>query len=799
MHTIEVLGAHGSLGANEDCVSFKIGKNILIDAGNVLHALGDQVNEIEHVFISHAHFDHIRDLPFMIESYFLQREKVLNIYASETTINAIKVHLFNGIIWPPFHEIPHPELKQPLLALNVIGSNKNININELTVKPFQTNHCDGSLGFIIEQDKQSCIICSDTYLSDELSQVINHTENATSLFIETSFPNQMHTLAETSKHLTPALLEQQLSEIKHPIEVFLYHLKPATQQQVKHEILELFQQDRNYHFGGFLESGQRIQVFDQAPQIHETGLSTENLSSSELASILKISQALSGNYQIEQLLEMVIDEAMLFSQADAGTLYRFDKETQALNFTVIRNNELNIKLGGSESKLDWPALPLYIDNLPNAQMVAAVCALTKQPMLIDNVYHNEEFDFSGARDFDKKTGYHSQSMLVVPLLAKDNELLGVMQLINKKDSNQQTIAFSQADQESTMALASQAALSISNAILVNEMEALFEAFASSINVAFDKKCFFTGKHINQVAELAEIISHAINEDDGLYANINYSSEMLHTIKIAALVHDVGKIATPESVLHKATKLHTMFDLIELVKVRFQLYKQTLQTQPDSNNPEQIHQIQQIDKDLEFLINMNSGREFLADEDAARIEQIANIEFEFDGQTYPLLTEHEKANLLIRRGTLTDEERLLIQDHAALSLEMLQNLPFPEKYGKIVDIAANHHEKLNGQGYPRGLNAEQLTLEDEILALADIYEALSSAHRPYKKPMTLAQVVDILCNMANHGEIDGNLVRFFFEAGIYKRFNHRLNPGQITDFELSLKSDQFMSIYPKSIQ
>lgn len=196
-------------------------------------------------------------------------------------------------------------------------------------------------------------------------------------------------------------------------------------------------------------------------------------------------------------------------------------------------------------------------------------------------------------------------------------------------------------------------------------------------------------------------------------------------------------------------------------------------------------LQQLEEDEEFLNSMNSGREYLAPEFAERIHQISQVRYPFKTQSRPLLEADELLNLCIQRGTLNDAERQIIMNHASLSLEMLQTLPFPEKYGQIVDIAANHHEKLNGKGYPRGLTAETLTLEDQIMVLADLYEALSSRERPYKSPMALHQVVDILCDMANQGEIDKTLLRFFFEQGVYKHYNIHLNPEQITDFELKL--------------
>lgn len=794
---IDILGAHGSAAQEQHCTSFKLGKNILIDAGHVIAPLGESVIDIEHILLTHSHFDHIRDLPFIIETYYERRTQPLKIYGLPSTLDVLKNHLFNGLIWPKFHQITHPNFQENSIEFIPLTLKVPIELEAFSFTPFAANHTIECCGYVVQHSGNACVISADTYLSEQLTEVIQQTPNVTSLFIETSFPSRLGDLAQVSKHLTPRLLAEQLRPIKNPLNVYLYHLKPSFQTEIVREVADHFGADSHHHIAGFLESGQRIAAFSLTPS------TTNNLSEipcsaqqKQLTALLTIAQALSSEHNIDHLLDMIVDEAMRFTHADAGTLYRFDKIRQQLNFTVVKNNSLAIHMGGTQQEITWPALPLYQDTIPNNHMVAVTCALKKHPLNINDVYANTHFDFKGTRDFDSRTGYRSKSMLVVPLLTKDDELLGVLQLINKRDPDQGSIPFSEQDQVNTLALASQAALSLANALLVQQMEDLFESFATAINKAFDKKCNFTGIHIMHVAELAVLISHAINDDKTVYADVHYSHETLHSIKIAALVHDIGKISTPEFVLHKATKLQKNIDRIDLIALRIELAKQAIlikalsQQLPDGVSVDsilEVHQmaLQQLEEDEEFLNSMNSGREYLAPELAERIHQISQVRYPFKTQSRPLLEADELLNLCIQRGTLNDAERQIIMNHASLSLEMLQTLPFPEKYGQIVDIAANHHEKLNGKGYPRGLTAETLTLEDQIMVLADLYEALSSRERPYKSPMALHQVVDILCDMANQGEIDKTLLRFFFEQGVYKHYNIHLNPEQITDFELKL--------------
>ncbi|WP_019557273.1 HD domain-containing phosphohydrolase [Thiomicrorhabdus arctica] len=792
---IEILGAHGSAAQAHHCTCFKLGENILLDAGDAMASLGEKVVYIEHILLTHSHFDHIRDLPFIIETYYEKRQTPLKIYGLPRTLEALENHLFNGVIWPPFHQIIHPNFKKNSIEFIPITFDTPFELGVFQFTPFPSNHTVDCCSYLIRHANSACIISSDTYLTHHLNEVIHQNPDVTSLFIECSFPSRLEALAKLSKHLTPKLLKEQLSGIHRPIHTYLYHLKPNFEAEITQEIAQNFNSESLHQISGFLESGQSIDLFSEKPVVTRIPSSIYCAGQQkQLTALLNISQILSSEHNLEHLLDMIIDEAMKFTQADAGTLYRYNKTQQQLEFTVVRNNTLNIHMGGTQQEITWPNVSLYQDEVPNISMVAATCALEKRPLKITDVYSETHFDFSGTRAFDKRTGYQSKSMLVIPLLTKDNELLGVLQLINKHNEHQESIAFSEQDQTNTMALASQATLSLSNALLVHQMEDLFESFATAINIAFDEKCSFTGIHIRHVAKLAELISHAIHQDDTVYADIHYSHETLHSIKIAALVHDIGKISTPEFILHKATKLEKNIDRIHLVALRIELAKQAILIEGLSqylprgltldNLLEKHHSAMQLlEEDGAFLHKMNSGRESLAPGSAERIHQIAQRQYPFKGKNRPLLESDEVLNLCIQRGTLNETERQIIMNHARLSLEMLQTLPFPEKYGQIVDIASNHHEKLNGQGYPRGLTAHELTLEDQIMVLADLYEALSSKERPYKAPMAINQVVDILCDMANKGEIDKTLLRFFFEKGIYKQYNTYLNPEQITDFEL----------------
>ncbi|WP_051145061.1 HD domain-containing phosphohydrolase [Thiomicrorhabdus sp. Kp2] len=295
--------------------------------------------------------------------------------------------------------------------------------------------------------------------------------------------------------------------------------------------------------------------------------------------------------------------------------------------------------------------------------------------------------------------------------------------------------------------------------------------------------------------LTKIIARGINEDQSTYQEVQYSADDFHEIKIAALLHDVGKIATPEFIMQKSTKLEKVYDRIDAIKHRIEILKrdaqieylesQLSQTTPSIAQIEFENKIKQLDEDFAFLKKHNRGESYLQDAELMRIEQIAKQSYTINGQIQPILNPDEITNLSIRAGTLNQEEREKIMDHARVSLEILSTLPFPKKYQRVVNIAANHHEKLDGSGYPRGLTDSDIALEDRILILSDLYEALSSQHRPYKDPNPLSQIFNILCSMANEGHIDKKLLKFFYESGTYKQYNQFLNAQQIDEITFTL--------------
>ncbi len=528
--------------------------------------------------------------------------------------------------------------------------------------------------------------------------------------------------------------------------------------------------------------------------------SYEQAQAARLHRLSQIGIALSAERDVNKILEMIVDEAMLFTNADAGTLYIVDEDANCLRFKILKNRTLEVHQGGtSNHPVDLPPVPLEVDGMPNLINISSQAALTGEIINIPDVYEAIGFDFSGPKKYDAQTGYRSKSMLVVPMKNHDNDIIGVLQLLNAKDPVSGTvISFPKEHETMIISLASQAAVAIDNARLIKELKELFDAFIQSIAMAIDEKSPYTAGHIRRVTELTMMLANKVNEtENGPFEDVFFTNEELEELRIAAWLHDVGKITTPEYIIDKSSKLETIFDRIELVKTRFALIrelkeKEALRQKVDclQNKNARDAEIAEIDirlraelallnEDLDFVLHCNRPSEFLDEAKLERLRQIAYKTYVLNGQKYRYLTDNELENLSIRKGTLTRDERKIIENHALVGIKILNQLPFPRKLAKVPEYAGGHHEKLDGSGYPFGLTAEQLSLQARIMAIADIFEALTARDRPYKRPMKLSTALDILKKMSEQSHIDPDLYRLFIDSGIYLEYAAReLNKEQI---------------------
>ncbi|MFA4917064.1 MAG: HD domain-containing phosphohydrolase [Syntrophales bacterium] len=507
-----------------------------------------------------------------------------------------------------------------------------------------------------------------------------------------------------------------------------------------------------------------------------------------------IGAALSAERKVERLFEMIVDEAIRYTRAEGGTLYIMSDDETVLQFTIVQNDTLNVRMGGTSGNITWPPVMLKnTDGSPNYANVSAYAAISGEVVNIPDVYNASGFNFEGTRKFDAETGYRSRSMLVVPMRNYENDIIGVLQLLNAVDTvTGEVTVFSLENQKMAESLASQAAVALSSNRLIYDLENLLESFIKTIAAAIDEKSPYTGGHIRRVAGLTMAIAKKINEAREVpYADVYFNEDQMEELRIAAWLHDVGKITTPEYIIDKATKLEAKYDRIELLKTRFEIIKrdneiELLKKIIQKSNPdrevvvaEDDTFIEALKEDINFLVAANSGSEYLDDEMIEKLKSIGQRQWLMDGKPQPLLNDNEIYNLSIRRGTLAVEERNIINNHVALTHKMLSQLPFPKKLRHVPDYAAAHHEKLDGTGYPSGLKGDQLSLQSRILALADVFEALISDDRPYKKENTVPEAMQIMELMVKDHHLDSDLFDLFVKEHVYDCIKEETGNGPAT--------------------
>ena len=512
---------------------------------------------------------------------------------------------------------------------------------------------------------------------------------------------------------------------------------------------------------------------------------------------------LSSEPNTRALIERILHEAKLLTYADGGTLYllKDDLQMPRLEFALVLNDTLNINMGGrGGTAVTLPPISLYdSDGSRNLHNVATSAALQRKVINVEDAYSDTRFDFSGTREFDSKTGYHSRSFLAVPLLNHENDVVGVLQLINARDAHSGDISsFSERTESLVSALASYAAIALTNQILVQELKNLLDAFIRCIAQAIDAKSRHTSAHCQKVPVLMEMIAQAAHNDDTVFRDFILNDDDWYELRVAAWLHDCGKLSTPDSVLDKATKLHLMHDGIDTVHVRFaSLRQQKIAAfyQAIAENPAARAELQvtldnalaQLEADRQFIATANKGGEFMAPEAKERVKQIAAQQWlDADNQLQPLLTDMEIYNLCIERGTLTSEERGVINNHMAVTIDMLESLPFPKKLRRVPEYAGGHHEKMDGTGFPRGLKREQMSLPARMMAIADIFEALTARDRPYKPPMKISMALGILKKMRHDNHIDPDLYELFVRSRVWEKYaKDALLPEQLDISDASI--------------
>ena len=538
--------------------------------------------------------------------------------------------------------------------------------------------------------------------------------------------------------------------------------------------------------------------------------------------LTRVGVALSSEKNHGRLMELILKSAKELTRADGGTIYSRTDDDH-LRFEIMLTDSLDLALGGTSGRpIELPPLPLFDDDgHPNDHMVAVRAVSSGATVNVPDAYDAPGFDFSGTRDFDRRTGYRSRSFLTVPMRNHEEEIIGVLQLINaRRPSSGAVVAFTEEDQQLVECLASEAAITLTKERLIADHRRLFEAFVELIAIAIDDKSPYTGNHCRRVPILTMMLAEAVaNASEGPLAGFTMDDDGRYELKIAAWLHDCGKVTTPEAVIDKATKLQGIFDRIQLVDARFEIVQRDAEiarlraelkarcpedASPEDASPEDasagetfdaaaadadlqsLHATLQADRD--FLHEANKGAEFMSTERQQRVREIGARRWSSDlaGEERTLLSASEIENLTVQRGTLTADERGIIKNHAVTSIKMLESLPYPKNLTRVPEFAGGHHERMDGKGYPRGLRREQMSIQARIMGIADIFEALTAGDRPYKKAMTLSQALTILGQLKLDQHIDPDLFDVFVRERVYEKYARQfLKPEQIDEVDLSV--------------
>ena len=521
---------------------------------------------------------------------------------------------------------------------------------------------------------------------------------------------------------------------------------------------------------------------------------------SRIARLNEIGIALSAERNMNIVCDKILKGAMELTNADGGSLYTMTDDKRHLEFAIVCTHSLGIHMGGDSGKpINFPPIELYVSGKPNMNMVVSSAVHDDHAINIPDAYHAEGFDFSGTRKFDQTTGYRTQSILTIPMKNHENEIIGVLQLINALDEDSgKVIEFGREDQQLAESLASQAAVAMTNTRLIEEQRELFEAFIKLIASAIDEKSPYTGGHCKRLPELTMMIAQACDrEQQGPLKDFHMTDKDRYELRIAGWLHDCGKVTTPEYVIDKSTKLETIYDRINTVDTRFEVLKrdariemlekklQRLADDPgaDTGDLERAceDRIRRLDDDRDFVRTSNVGGEFMDEALQQRIRDISQYRWiDAHGVNARLLDDDEVMNLIIQRGTLNDAERQIINNHIVVTINMLDALPFPKHLKNVPEYAGGHHERMDGKGYPRGLTREQMSLQARMMGIADIFEALTASDRPYKTGKKLTECLRILGFMKLDHHIDPDIFDVFIRDKVYLTYAKKFLPKEQID-------------------
>ena len=477
----------------------------------------------------------------------------------------------------------------------------------------------------------------------------------------------------------------------------------------------------------------------------------------EINKILHVGVLLSAERDLNRLLEQILSSVMELAHCDAGTLYLL--EGDALRFCIMRNDTLKAYAGGDGVLPDLPPVPLTPEN------VCARALLEGRTIDIADVTHSPDYDFSGSARYDAMTGYHTRSMMAVPMRNREGKRLGVLQLINAMDGQGRVQPFSGETALVLESIASQAAITIQNVRYIQEIQELLRSFVRVMSSAVDQRSPYNGSHTRHMAAYGERFLDYLNaQAKGEGREPPFPPQRREELLMGVWLHDIGKLVIPLEIMDKPARLlegqrSRFFHRMEVVRLLGQIDALSGQ------GAGKLCQLERETDEAEALVESVNTAGFVTDEKLAALERLSKRTYrDRNGQEQPWLAPDEYAMLSIRKGTLSDRERDIMQSHVVMTDKLLSQIRFSPELAHVRGWAASHHELLNGSGYPKGLSGEEIPAEVRIITILDIFDALTADDRPYKPGMPVERALSVLDAMANkEGKLDPQLVRLFAES------------------------------------
>lgn len=473
------------------------------------------------------------------------------------------------------------------------------------------------------------------------------------------------------------------------------------------------------------------------------------MTAQHMQTLLDICAALSAERDREALLSRILDAAMDLSACDGGTLYLLEED--GLHFCRMVTRSFGLRQGGHDAPITLPPVPLKPSH------ICARAVLENRLINVPDVRHNQDFDFSGARRYDAMTGYYTRSMLVTPLTNDRGELIGVLQLINALTEDGQPTDFAPGMEPLVTALASQAAISLTNMQYAEQITGLLDSLVGALSTAIDQRTPYNANHTRNM------VKYAVRFLDWLQNTGNdwhFDADRRRSFLLSVWLHDVGKLVVPLEVMDKATRLGAALERVENRFAVMALLDRIALLEGRMDEAAFSAAAAEREEALALIHKVNTAG-FLPDESLAAIEVLAKRTYTDEkGETHPWLTEAERVCLSVRKGTLTAEERAIMEGHVTATARILEQVAFPKQYARVPEWAGAHHELLNGTGYPDHRTADSLPKEVRLLTILDVFDALTARDRPYKPPMPTEKALAILHSMAGEGSLDEEILNLF---------------------------------------